>query len=294
MTVYDAQTLGLLQGPVSLPSHPHAVALSPDGRLAVIAGKFQVVGLKLPSLDRAFEAKPVAIDIPFTFSRHVLLDKEGENYYLSGDTENVVRMTPAGDIVAGFEAPGVEGIALSRDGETLFALTEFGRQLTFLRTPNLELDQAIELPFAGAVIIPLEIHDRLIIVGSAGGQRTTGRTPLVAASIDLAAGSVLSLQELGPPGMADGGRFLFGDGNQWVEVGDFTAVVPTQVGMVVINTETGSVSLYSAADLQSSASPCCDVATYPDRSRIVVADFLDFVQGRLVVYRVDESFVHEE
>ncbi|CAN5230338.1 hypothetical protein BH18GEM1_BH18GEM1_01090 [soil metagenome] len=119
VTVYDAQTLGLLQGPVSLPSHPHAVALSPDGRLAVIAGKFQVVGLKLPSLDRAFEAKPVAIDIPFTFSRHVLLDKEGENYYLSGDTENVVRMTSAGDMVAGFEAPGVEGIALSRDGEIL-------------------------------------------------------------------------------------------------------------------------------------------------------------------------------
>ena len=88
--------------------------------------------------------------------------------------------------------------------------------------------------------------------------------------VDVVTGAVGPIRDFGPDNR--GLRFLFGDGNQWAEVGEATAVVPTQVGTLTIDLVTGEPTLHSAMALESENPPCCDIAAYPARDRIVIAD----------------------
>jgi hypothetical protein len=114
----------------------------------------------------------------------------------------------------------------------------------------------------------------------------------MAVSVDLVTGSTGSLQVLCCEAFP-GQTFLFGDGNQWADVTEAMAIVPTNVGTVLIDTETGTISLYSGTELQNDVPPCCDIGSYPSGNRVVMANFKSVGDGgspggSLIVYEVDE------
>ena len=298
VSLYDAQTLELVAGPLhSIPSRglgdfdpiflfqPHAAVVPPDGSMAVVSSRNGVLGSSLPSLELVW--LPPTIIQP----RYLIRDRTGRNYYFNGE-ENDVQCLSIDDSRAVFEAAATEGIALSRDERELFVLTDFGTRLKVLGIPDLDLHRSIDLPFSGVVVVPLKGADQAIVLGGAtpAGQ-TAAHTPLMALPVNPVTGSVGSLQILccESPG---GVPFLFADGNQRVEVGEATAVVPTSAGTVTIDTKLGTVTLHPADDLESEQPPCCDIATYPDGQRIIIADALDLMgPGRLVVFEVEEEVV---
>jgi hypothetical protein len=305
ITVYDASTLTPVAGPVQeIPCppphdcdgfdptfvvHPHAVAVSPDGSLAVVTNRTGVLGLSLPSLELEFHQN----HSPRGFPRQVVRDRSGENYYIGGEDFDVARLTSRGEVGAIFVADGIEGIALTRDEESLLVLTEFGTRLAILNTPDLAPRRAIDIPFEGEVIVPLKTSAKAIVVGGAPRDAdTAARTPLMAVSVDLVTGSTGSLQVLCCEAFP-GQTFLFGDGNQWADVTEAMAIVPTNVGTVLIDTETGTISLYSGTELQNDVPPCCDIGSYPSGNRVVMANFKSVGDGgspggSLIVYEVDE------
>jgi hypothetical protein len=302
ITVYNPSTLQPVAGPVHEipcpPPHdcdgfdpiivvnPHAVAVSPDGSLAVVTNRTGVLGLRLPSLDLQFRQLHSLRGFP----RHVVRDRTGENYYIGGEDYDVARLTASGDVGSLFEAEGVEGIALTRDEEDLLVLTEFGARLVVLNTPDLTPRLAIDLPFEGEVVVPLKAHDRAVVVGGAPRNAdTAARTPVMAMSVDLATGSTGSLQILSEP--LGGQTVLFGDGNQWADVGQSTSIVPTSHGTAVIDTDHGTVDFY--LQLESDPSPCCDIGRYPTGNRVVMANAKSlpgtgFPGGSLIVYEIDD------
>ena len=154
IALYDAETLEI----VSEPQHwvdsiqivgPHGIAISPDSRMVVIAGWQSPMGLAIPGFERLFLVHA------FPKTRHVVRDAEGANYYLSGDPHTLSKMTAEGEILETFPAQEVEGIALSDDEKSLFALTETGLRLLALRASDLKLERSVALPLSGAVVIPL-------------------------------------------------------------------------------------------------------------------------------------------
>jgi hypothetical protein len=308
VTLYDAATLDLIAGPlhailVDIPvegralgdtiflTQPHAVVTSPDGSMAVLTSRNGVIGLSLPSLDLLFNPLTGQRSPP----RHVVRDRAGENYYVSAEGDDVVRLSASGEPKALFMAERTEAIALTRDEERILVLADSGNRLAVLNVPDLSLRMNIDLPLTGAVIVPLKQNDMAIILGGTGGGGTASRTPLMALPVDLASGTVGSLQVLccEQPG---GLTFLFGDGNQWAEVGEATAIVPTAVGTVTINTDAGTVDLQSAVDLQNDVPPCCDIAAYPrgDHVAITSAAFTGgsgTPGGSIIVYQVEERLL---
>lgn len=299
ISLYNAQSLELIAGPLhSIPTEgladqdtiflgqPHAVHVSPDGSMAVVSSRNGVLGFSLPSLQLAW--LPPTINLP----RYLIRDRAGRNYYLNGEENDVQRISVDDGSQAVFEAEFTEGIALSRDERLLLALTDSGTLLRVLRTPELDLQRSIDLPFSGVVVVPLKHADQAIVLGgSSGAGQTSAATPLMALSVNVATGTIGTLQILcceNPGGL----RFLFADGNQWAEVGEATAIVPTAVGTVTIDMNLGIVTLHPPADLESELPPCCDLATYPDGQRIVIADVLDLMgPGRLVVFEVEEEIL---
>lgn len=296
VTLYDAATLDLVAGPVQAIDSvqvglPHAVAVSPDGSFAVMAGRTGVIGFCLPSLELLFHPR-----IPGQGpARHVARDRVGGSYYVSAEgfnaeASNVARLTASGELQAFFDAqPATTAMSLTRDDKELLVLTDNGSRLVILRTPDLSLRLSIDLPleFQGQVVVPLRGDDRAIIVGGApAGGETSVRGPLMALPVDLASGAMGPLQVLSES--AVGG--LLGDGNEWADAGETTAIVPTFAGVVTIDTNLGTVTLHSAADLQRDTPPCCDIASYPSGDRVVFssADFSINRRGSLIVYEVEE------
>jgi hypothetical protein len=296
VSLYDATTLELVTGPVhSIPCspplfcqfdrdsiflvQPHAAVVSPDGSMAVVTSRAGVLGFSLPSLEALFGAPGISQP------RYGIRDRAGRNYYFNGEENDVFRVTISDGSQALFEAEATEGIALSRDERDLLALTDQGTRLKVLGTPDLELRRSIDLPLSGVVVVPLERADEAIVLGgTTGAGQTAALTPLMALPVNVATGSVGSLQILCCESFG-GLTFLFADGNQWAEVGEATAIVPTAVGTVTIDTNLGIVMLHPAGDLESEMPPGFDIAAYPDGQRIVLAD----APGRLIVYEVEEE-----
>jgi DNA-binding beta-propeller fold protein YncE len=302
VALYDATTLERVVGPyhylltadsdsVQL-GHTHAVVVSPDGSFAVLTSSTGVLGLSLPSLEVLFHPPIPIIDPP----RHVVRDRAGENYYVSSASRGIARLTAAGEPRAFFgDAFITTAMALTRDDRELLVVTENGGRLLVLGTPDLQPRLSIDLPgeFEGQVVVPLQQNDRAILVGGArGAGETSADTPLMALPVDLATGLVGSLQVLccEVPGGLD---FSFADGNKWADAGEATAIVPTAVGTVTIDTNLGTVTLHPATELQNDEPPCCDIASYPSKDRVVMANAQSvggggFPGGSLVVYEVEE------
>lgn len=296
LSLYDATTLELVAGPVQgIPCapplfceadrdsiflfQPHAAVMSPDGAMVVVTSRNGVLGFSLPSLEVVFGAPGIGQP------RYGIRDRAGEDYYFNGEEENVFRFSVGDGSQARFEAEFTEGIALTRDERSLLALTDSGTRLQVLGAPDLELQRSVDLPLHGVVVVPLKRADRAIIVGgSTGAGQTSAQAPLMAVSVNVATGVVEAPEILCCEGI-EGVNFLFGDGNQWAEIGEATAIVPTALGTVTIDTNMGAVSIHSAVELESEIPPGFDIAAYPDGRRIVLAD----APGRLIVYEVEET-----
>jgi hypothetical protein len=299
VSLYDATTLELVVGPVrSIPcsapffceadrdsiflTQPHAAVVSPDGSMVVVTSRAGFLWFSLPSLELLFAPPGIGQRSP---PRYGIRDRAGENYYFNGEENDVVRVTVSDESQALFSADVTEGIALSRDERDLLVLTDSGRRLQVLGTPDLELRRSIDLPLSGVAVVPLKSADQAIILGGAtGAGQTSAQAPLMALSVNVATGSVGSPEILCCEGLGSV-DFLFGDGNQWTEVGEATTIVPTSLGTVTIDTNIGTVTLHSAGDLESEFPPGFDIAAYPDGQRIVLAD----APGRLIVYEVEEE-----
>lgn len=284
VTLYDAATLEVVAGPVTAIDsvslgQPHAVVVSPDGKMAVMTNRTGVIGFCLPSLELVF--------LPHTAApRHVVRDRAGENYYVSGEGFDVVRLTREGEPQAVFKTEGITGIALTRDDRELLVLTDFGRTLVILRTPDLDPRLLIELPFKGEAVVPLRDRHAIIIGGTPIGGDTSVGLPIMALPVHLDTGAVDSVQVLVE---GTGGIILLGDGNEWTDAGESTAIVPTAAGTVTIDTNDGTVALHPAADLEEGIPPCCDIGSYPEGDRVVFSALdISGVGGSLIIYEVEE------
>lgn len=307
VTLYDATTLDIVAGPlhkipVEIPvegavgdtiflAQPHAVTISPDGSMAVLTSGNGVIGLALPSLDLLFNPLIPGLVQP----RHVVRDRAGENYYISSGGSGIARLSATGEPQAFFEDAFITtAMSLTRDNRELLLVTDNGGRFVVLTAPDLQRRLSIKLPsdFEGQVVVPLKLDNRAIIVGGRkGGGETSVALPLMALSIDLTNGAMGSHQILFE---GTGGFVLLGDGNEWTDVGEATAVVPTLVGTVTIDTNLGTVALHPPAELESNVlrPPCCDIAAYPSGDRVVfsVLDVVDN-EGSLIVYEVEERVV---
>jgi hypothetical protein len=306
VTLYDADGLERIAGPVhEIPcppplfcagfdpiflSQPHAVVVSPDGLLAVLTSRNGVTGLRLPSLELVFNTQVPGLGA----ARHVVRDRAGENYYVSGEHTGIARLDVAGEPQAFFEGASTPtAISLSRDERELLVLNDNGRRFGILTIADLEPRLSVDLPsdFEGQVIVPLRMDNRAIIVGGASGVETSVTPPLRTLSIDLNTGSVETVQVL----FEGVGLILLGDGNEWAEVGDASAVVPTAVGTMTIDTNRGIAALHSPIQLQNDVSPCCDIASYPGGNRVVITNAQNNPGGvpgaRLIVYDVEEQVI---
>lgn len=176
-------------------------------------------------------------------------------------------------------------MSLTRDERELLVVTDTSGLLV-LSTPDLSLRQSIDLPieFEAQVIVPLR-DDRAILVGGAPGGETSVLGPLMALAVDLTTGSLGSLQVLS----GGGGIINLGDGNEWTDARNATAIVPTTAGTVTVDTNLGTVAIHSPAELQLDFPPCCDIASYPGGERIVFASLgpeSSTGPGSLLVYEV--------
>ncbi|MGH7572751.1 MAG: hypothetical protein ACREMK_13060 [Gemmatimonadota bacterium] len=298
VTVYDARTLEPVAGPLEaidsiLLAQPHAVVVSPDGSMAVLTNRSGVIGVCLPSLELLFHLSTAVLNSP----RHVVPDAKGENYYISSQLEGIARISATGEVQAFFEDAFVTAaMSLTRDGQELLVVTDNGRRLVVLSTPDLnprlsvDFELSVDVPFKGEVVVPLRDKRAIIIGGHPVGAETAVGEPIMALPVDLVTGAVGSPQVLfeveGPPG-----PLLLGDGNEWVDVGEATAIVPTMAGTVTIDTNLGTVAFHSAAELEENVPPCCDIARYPEGERVVFSalDSSTRTGGFLIVYDVDET-----
>jgi hypothetical protein len=303
VALYDATTLERVVGPyhylrtadsdsVQL-GHTHAVIVSPDGSFAVLTSSTGVLWVSLPSLEVLVSPRIPSMDSP----RYVVRDRAGVNYYVSSEGRGIARLTAAGEPRAFFgDAFITTAMALTRDDRELLVVTDNPRRLLVLGTPDLKPRLSIDLPseFAGQVVVPLQQNDRAILLGGGapGAGGTLAHTPLMALPVDLATGSMGPLQVLY---QGTGGLFLFADGNKWADAGEATAIIPTSVGTVTIDTNLGTATLHPPTALQNdwNLPPCCDIASYPGNDRVVIANAQNvggggFPGGSLVVYEVEE------
>ena len=300
VSLYDAETLDLVAGPFhylhSSDSdsiqivQPHAVVVSPDGAFAVLTNRTGVIGFSLPSFDILFHTLIPGLVSP----RHIVRDRAGENYYVSSEGTGIGRLTSSGEAQDFFEdAVITTAMALTRNEGDVLVVTDNGRRVVVLATPDLNLRRTIELPaeFEGQVIVPLKAEDRAIIVGGSpsAGETSVG-APLKVLPVNLATGALGQIQPLTNP---DLGRFLLGDGNEWTDTGDATAIVPTGIGTVTIDTNRGAATFHTAADLQRESPPCCDISSYPTPDRVVFSS-LDVGAdpgGSLIIYAAEEQVI---
>lgn len=296
VTLYDAATLDLVAGPLrylhSSDSdsvqivQPHAVVVSPNSSSAVLTNRTGVIGFSLPSLEVLFHTLIPGLVSP----RHILRDRAGENYYVSSEGAGIARLTSSGEPQAFFkDAVITTAMALTRNEQDLLVVTDDGERLVVLATPDLNPRRTIQLPaeFEGQVIVPLQLENRAIIVGGSpsAGETSVG-SPLMTLPVNLATGAFGQIQELTNPN----GRFLMGDGNEWTDIGEATAIVPTGVGTVTIDTNLGTAELHGASDLQRESPPCCDIASYSTCDRAVFSN-LDLnadLGGSLIIYAIEE------
>lgn len=297
ITLRDAMTLEILAGParnIECPieicgrdtlgtAQAHAVAISPDGSMAVFTSRGGVLGLELPSLAPRFYYLG-DVGQP----RHVIRDRSGQSYYVSGEHRRIARLNAMGVQQALYDREDITALSLSRDEGEVLAITDEGLSLRVLDAVDLSLIQAIDLPFEGQVVVPMMDPTRVVIVGGdPSGPETSVNAPVLSASVDL------TEEAVGAPDTlltGSAGFILFGDGNEWTDIGSHTAIVPTLAGTVTIDTRTGKVTLLSPQELgEAQVPPCCDIASYPDGRHVVMAntDFNDH-GGSLIVYKVDE------
>ena len=297
VTVHDAGTLEPVTGPLEVIdsirlSQPHAVVVSPDGSMAVLTNRSGVVGICLPSLEPLFHLSTAILNSP----RHVVPDPTGESYYISSQLDGIARLSATGEVKAFFEDAFVTAaMSLTRDGQELLVVTDNGRRLVVLSALDLnprlsvDLEVSVEVPFKGEVVVPLRDQHAIIVGGDPVGGETAVQEPIMALSVDLSTGVVGSPQVLFE---VEGSTapLLLGDGNEWVDVGESTAIVPTQAGTVTIDTNLGTVAFHSAAELDENVPPCCDIARYPDGNRVVFSALADVhTGGSLIIYDVEES-----
>lgn len=289
--VYDAQTLDLLVGPLqgldSVPLvTPRSVFVGEDASFGVLTAKSGIMWFSIPSL--GLLTRPVINDFDPS-PRALVRDHRSQTFYTGGDGKSILRLNRSGQLEALYSnSSGTTGLSLTRDGSELLVLTDWGRRLTILRALDLTPRLSITLPLTAEVIVPLRRgNDAIIIGGLGGGGPASAEGPIVAMSVDLDAGA------LGVTQVLFEGRSLvgFGEGNTWTEVGKATAIIPTGVGMVTIDTNYGLVTLHSAQDLQADLSPCCDIASYPDHKRVVIAARFGPTSGKFVVYEIEEAAI---